>query len=313
MASIDLLRIRAFVTAAELGSLSRAANALHLTQPALSKQIRSLEEQLGVQLFERRSGGIHLTSAGRDLLVHGRQLLVQAAHLSQRAQLLQAGATGSLRVGVTAMTLESVLISFLPVYRRRWPDVAVDIVEDGGMRLLRQIEAGELHLAITGPRASHLRFQLLFPVRALAVMRSDHRLSRRRTIELRELVGEPVLLLRTEYTLRQLFDAACLMSSLHPQVVFETSVPSALLAMACIRAGIAVVPSNQLVTEKTLRSLPIVHERKSLAQWLAINWHPQLNLPRYGQAFIDELIAYAADTYPGRQFAYAAPVPRPRD
>ena len=87
-------------------------------------------------------------------------------------------------------------------------------------------------------------------------MAANYRLARRgRSSPAR---GEPLLVLRPDFTLRQLFDAACQMSCLRPRYVFETSVPPALLAMAGIRYGVAIVPSNQLIKDRALRRVPIV-------------------------------------------------------
>jgi LysR family transcriptional regulator, cyn operon transcriptional activator len=309
MAHLNLSRIRSFVIAADESSLSRAAAVIHLTQPALSKQIHLLEEELGVRLFDRVGGGVQLTSAGRDLLERGRLLLLQAESLAERARVLEGGATGVLKVGATSMSLESFLAPFIPAYRGRWPGVDVSITEDGGMRLLRQVEHGELDVAITGPRAPELHHQLLFPVRVVAVMLTDHRLARRRTASLRDLVSEPLLGLRREFTTRQMFDAACQTSCLEPRFVFETSVPSALLAMARIGYGVALMPSNQLVKDRRLRRVPIIHDGKSLGQWMAVSWHGGRQLAPYAEAFIAELAARTKQGYPGREFSYAPPVP----
>ena len=309
MTHLDLGRIRAFVAAADAHNLSRAAALLHLTQPALSKQISSLEGDLGVRLFDRVSSGVQLTSAGHDLLERARQLLLQAEDLRERARLLQSGATGVLNVGATSMSIESFVAPFIFSFREQRPQVEVRVTEGGGVQLLRQVERGDLHLAITGPRAPHLVFQLLFPVRLVAVMTSDHGFAGCRTIELRRLVDEPLLALRPEFTGRQLFDAACQMSCVRPRIVFESGVPLALLAMARIRCGVAIVPSNQLIEGPTLAQVPIVHEGKSLGQWLAVNWHPQRELPLYAKTFIIELCANTEQTFPGQQFSYAPPVP----
>ncbi len=311
MTHLDLGRIRAFVAAADARNLSRAAALLHLTQPALSKQISSLEEDLGVRLFDRVSSGVQLTSAGHDLLERARLLLLQAENLRERAHLLQGGATGVLNVGATSMSIESFVAPFIVSFRELRPQVEVRVSEDGGMQLLQRVERGDLHLAITGPRAPHLVFQLLFPVRLVAVMTSDHRFAECLTIELRKIVEEPLLALRPEFTGRQVFDAACQMSCLRPRVVFETGVPLALLAMARIRCGVAIVPSNQLIEGPPLAQVPIVHEGKSLGQWLAVNWHPQRQLPLYAETFIAELRAGTKRAFPGQQFSYAPPVPVP--
>ena len=311
MTHLDLGRIRAFIAAADARNLSRAAALLHLTQPALSKQISSLEDELGVRLFDRVSSGVQLTSAGHDLLERARHLLLQAEDLRERARLLQGGATGVLNVGATSMSIESFIAPFIAGFRELRPQVEVRVTEGGGVQLLQQVERGDLHLAITGPRAPHLVFQLLFPVRVIAVMTSDHRFAGCRTIELRKLVDEPLLTMRPEFTGRQLFDAACQMSCLRPRVVFETGVPHALIAMARIRCGVALVPSNQLIEGPALAQVPIVHEDKSLGQWLAVNWHPQRQLPLYAETFIAELRAGTERTFPGGQFSYAPPVPVP--
>jgi LysR family transcriptional activator of glutamate synthase operon len=144
-------------------------------------------------------------------------------------------------------------------------------------------------------------------------MTVEHRLARRRAVGLQEIMDEPLLVLRLDFTLRQLFDAACQMSCLRPRLVFETSVPHALLAMARIGYGIATVPSNQVIEDRTLRRAPIVHDGKSLGQWMAVNWHPRRQLTPYAETFIAELTAHTERTYPGREFARAAPVPRPGD
>ena len=311
MTHLDLGRICAFVAAADARNLSRAAAVLHLTQPALSKQISSLEHDLGVRLFDRVSSGVLLTSAGHDLLDRARLLLLQAKDLRERARLLQGGATGVLNVGATSMSIESFVAPFIVSFREQRPQVEVRVTEGGGVQLLRQVERGDLHLAITGPRAPQLVFQLLFPVRLLAVMTRDHRFAGCRTIELHQIVDEPLLALRPEFTGRQLFDAACQMSCLSARVVFESGVPLALLAMARTRCGMAIVPSNQLIDGPTLAQVPIVHEGKSLGQWLAINWHPERRLPLYAETFITELRASTERTFPGQQFSYAPPVSVP--
>ncbi len=311
MTHLDLGRIRAFVAAADARNLSRAAALLHLTQPALSKQISSLEDDLGVRLFDRVSSGVQLTSAGHDLLDRARLLLLQAEDLRERARLLQGGATGVLNIGATSMSIESFVAPFIVSFREHRPQVEVRVTESGGVQLLRQVERGDLHLAITGPRAPHLVFHLLFPVRLVAVMTADHEFAGCRTIELRKIVDEPLLAMRPEFTGRQVFDAACQMSCLRPRVVFETGVPLTLLAMARIRCGVAIVPSNQLIEDPTLAQVPIVHDGRSLGQWLAVNWHPQRQLPLYAETFITELRASTEQTFPGGQFSYAPPVPVP--
>lgn len=96
---MEIYQLRAFVTAARLGNLTRTAESLHLTQPAITAQIKALEEELGVALFDRRPGRIALTKAGESLLAEADQVLLCAARLLSSAQQLQGQVTGSLVLG----------------------------------------------------------------------------------------------------------------------------------------------------------------------------------------------------------------------
>src|SRR5262245_32497797 len=116
---MNLRHLRAFATIVDLGGLSRAATRLHLSQPALSRQIQALEADLGVPLFDRVGRRVQLTSQGEDLLQRVRRLLAEAESLGERARELQSGETGVLRVAATPQVIENLLAPFLIRYRRR--------------------------------------------------------------------------------------------------------------------------------------------------------------------------------------------------
>lgn len=99
---MEIYQLRAFVTAAQLGHITRTAEALHLTQPAISAQIKALEEELGVALFDRRPGRISLTRAGEVLLPEAAQVITAAGHLLGKARELQGEVTGLLTLGTVA-------------------------------------------------------------------------------------------------------------------------------------------------------------------------------------------------------------------
>src|SRR5215470_13554404 len=139
MLDMNLRHLRAFVSIADAGGFARAANRMNLSQPALSRQIHALETELGVPLFDRIGRRVQLTSEGEDLLRRSRHLLAEADSLGERARSLKAGQTGILRVGATPQVIENLLADFLPHYRRRHPGIEVDLVEDGGARLVSRL------------------------------------------------------------------------------------------------------------------------------------------------------------------------------
>ncbi|QIL79788.1 LysR family transcriptional regulator [Diaphorobacter sp. HDW4A] len=98
---MEMYQLRAYVTAATLGSVTRTAETLHVTQPAVTAQIKALEEELGVALFDRRPGRISLTRAGESLLADAQKVLDAAGHLQGRAKELQGEITGQLMIGTS--------------------------------------------------------------------------------------------------------------------------------------------------------------------------------------------------------------------
>ena len=115
---MNLRHLHAFATIVDVGGLAKAATRLHLSQPALSRQIQALEADLGVALFDRIGRRVQLTSQGEDLLLRSRRLLAEAESLGERARELKSGETGILRVAATPQVIENLLAEFLIRYRR---------------------------------------------------------------------------------------------------------------------------------------------------------------------------------------------------
>lgn len=306
--SMDLRHLRYFVAVVEAGGVSRAAARLRITQPALSRQIRDLEAELGVELFDRVGRRVELTATGEDLVRRSRELLAAADELRERARALETGHAGILRIGVTTQTLESVLAAFLGRHRRAHPAIEIQLVEEGGLALLRRLERGEIHLALSIP-GEGLAHRPLFPARLLCAMAPSHPLARRTKLDVRLLAGEPLLLLRPEFGSRQWFDGACQVAQVRPRVLLESGSAHALLALARAGGGVAVIPSTVLYGGG-LRVAPLLESGRAVGRWVAINWDPRRFQPAYATTFVDELVERTRRVYPGKGFERIAPVAR---
>jgi DNA-binding transcriptional LysR family regulator len=305
---MELRHLRYFVAVADAGSVSRAAAQLRVTQPALSRQIRDLESELGLPLFDRVGRRLQLTAAGDNLLARTRDILRAADGLREQAGALAGGASGTLRLGATAQTLESLISAFLVGFRRQWPGIDVRLVEDGGMRLKTRVQRGELHLALGAvPAGDDLRARPLFPVWVLAVMPSRTALARRRTLDVSELDHEAVLLLRRDFASRLRFDAACETARIRPRVLLEAGDPHSLVSLARGGHGIAIVPSTTLFSRAGLHVAPLTRNGRAIGGSTAAVWDARRHLPLYAQAFVDALFAYTRRSYPGKEFARLAP------
>src|SRR5690349_3886876 len=142
---MDLRHLRTFVTVVETGSVSRAAERLHIAQPALSRQIMALEEELGIALFDRIAGRLHLSAAGERLLGDSRGLLNYAKELVDQAHALQRPDAGTLKVAASPHFIDSVFPEFLKRYAERFPDVRVALMDLLGAPTIGMLERGEIH------------------------------------------------------------------------------------------------------------------------------------------------------------------------
>src|SRR3954453_16127161 len=160
---MNFAHLRTLVAIAEAGGVHRAAASLHLSQPAVSRQIQALESELGVPLFDRIGRRLQLTSEGDDLLRRGRRLLAEADSFMQRAGALKRGDTGILRIGATPQAIESTLADFLGGFRARYPGVEVQLVEEGGTNLPGRLERGHVLLALMAVDDARFEHRLLYP------------------------------------------------------------------------------------------------------------------------------------------------------
>ena len=305
---MELRHLRYFVAVVDAGGVSKAAARLRITQPALGRQIRDLERALDVRLFDRVGRRVHLTAEGEDLLRRCRAILADTEDLVERGRALGSGTTGVLRVGTTPQTIESVLAPFVPRFRRAHPGVDLQVVEDGGLRLLALLDRGEIHLALTAAGDERFARRELFPAVAMAVMRRTHPLAKRPTVDVAALATMPLLLLRREFGTRQWFDAACQAQRVRPRIVLESAAPQAIVALAGSGYGIGVVPSTVLVRGRGFHLAPVMNGDAVIGGWLTASWHLRRFLPRFGHAFVEEFARFSRRSHPGRAVVRRAPV-----
>jgi LysR family cyn operon transcriptional activator len=297
---MHLQHLRAFVTIVDTGTFANTSARLHLSQPALSRQIDALERDLGVSLFERVGRRVRLTSDGEQLLANCRRLLADVAALGEQARALNSGEAGLLRVGAPPGSIESLLAHFLASFGKLYPRVDVHLIEAGGVRLRDLLSRGEVQIAVMPIVDFHFRFQKLYPTCNVAVMPEGHRLCRRAPIEVGEFADETMLLLTREFATRGWFDAACKLTGIHPRVRLESSAPHTIIAMAKAGHEIAVVPSTVPVAGDGMRAIPIVHRDEPIGGWLVAAWDGRRFFAPYAVAFVKALSASVRKEYPGR-------------
>jgi DNA-binding transcriptional LysR family regulator len=292
-----------FLTVAELGTVSKASLRLRIAQPALSRQIMDLEQELGLQLFDRVGRRLLLTGEGEQLIAGCRLLLNSAAAVKEQAQLLRQGDTGTLRVAGSPQHIEGVLSGFLHRYAQRYPKVDVRIREGTGSEILTLLERGEIHLGqnlLHAVKLDERRFASLAlgSVELLAVCHPSTPVGPRPTMEVDRLAEFPLLLMDSGFGFRRSFDAASRMAGLKPTIKFESRNPNALLALAEAGHGVAVVPSQLQCHRYRLRIVGLTFRGRALREPLTISWDKRRPLPRFAADYCAMLSAYMREIFP---------------
>jgi LysR family transcriptional regulator, nitrogen assimilation regulatory protein len=290
---MDLRRLRTFVTVAELGTVSKAAVRLRIGQPALSRQISDLQQELGLRLFDRVGRLLVLTSQGEQLLVDCRRVLTDLAAVREHADALRQGDRGVLKIAAPPHTIESVLVGFLPEYAERFPNVHVELTDALGPEQTALLERGEIHVGIRVDPGVDSRFERCFvpPAEVLAVGAASSELGAAGVISIERLVSYP-LLLPDGYSIRRLFDAACRLANVEPKIALESRASHTLLALAEAGQGVAIIPSLQRTDRYKVRIARITHRRKPIGERVAIQWMKRRPLPPYAVTFCESLAEY---------------------
>ncbi|MCV2890249.1 LysR substrate-binding domain-containing protein [Ruegeria aquimaris] len=243
--AFTLRQLQFFVAAAEQGSVTGAARVLSISQSSVTEAIRSLEEDLGVSLFERQARGLQITHRGSAFLRHARQILGDVASARQAFREEASQVTGRLSLGVTSLVAGYVLSDLLARFRRAFPQVELNVIEDSGEYLQHLLIGGELDVAVL--LTSSVKDRLALHVETLLVSQYrlwlplGHELAQQEAIELEQLVGLPMIQLMVEEieeSMKQLMQSL----SVRPEIAFRTRSVEAVRSLVATGAGIAILP-----------------------------------------------------------------------
>jgi DNA-binding transcriptional LysR family regulator len=244
--AFTLRQLQFFVAAAEAGSVSGAARALSISQSSVTEAIRALEDDLGVILFDRQARGLLITHKGSAFLRHARQILADVATARTAFRDEAETATGRLSLGVTSLVAGYVLSDILSRFRRAFPQVDLNVIEDNGDYLQHLLIGGELDVAVL--LTSSVKDRMALQVETLLVspyrlwLPLGHALAQQEAIALEELAGQPLIQLMVdeiEESTRRLTAAL----PVKPEIAFRTRSVEAVRSLVATGAGLAILPS----------------------------------------------------------------------
>ena len=246
---MELRHLRYFVTVAELGSVSRAAEKLFIAQPPLSAQIKQLEEELGVALFVRLPRGVKLTSAGEAFIEDARAILMRAQRAGVRARERQAGHQAAVRIALVQSATHSLLPGLLKSVRDEGIAASVEVREMITSHQVRALRDGEIDLGISRPDSDEVTAEIVAGIDdpySLALPKANPLARDKAPVALKRAMREPFVGF-SRFRDRDYFDrtlALCMEAGFTPDLRHEATGFTSVLAMVACGLGAAIVPAS---------------------------------------------------------------------
>ena len=241
---IEFRHLRTIKAIHEAGGLARAAEQLHITQSALSHQVKGLEDQAGVELFVRRSKPLKLSSAGRRLLALAEKILPEIEAMEQEFRGLQDGRTGRLHIAIECHACFEWLFPVLEQFRKAWPDVDVDIRPGLAFDALPALGREEVDLVVSSDpeEIDGIDFTPLFDYEPVFVASSQHPLAAKPFIEAADFRGETLISYPVERTRLDVFSQLLIPAKVEPAAVRQVELTAVILLLVASNRGVAVLP-----------------------------------------------------------------------
>ena len=228
----------------EAGGLARAADRLHITQSALSHQVKALEAQMGVELFVRRAKPMRLSAAGRRLLALAQDVLPRVEALEHEFDALRAGRTGRLHVAIECHACFEWLFPVLELFRRAWPEVDIDVRPGLQFEALAALEREAVDLVVSSdpePIAG-VRFLPLFDYEPVFLAAADHPLARKPFVVAEDFRDQVLVTYPVARERLDVFSQLLLPAGVEPAGVRQAELTAVILLLVASGRGVAVLP-----------------------------------------------------------------------
>lgn len=241
---IDLKHLRAVKMIHEAGGLARAADLLHITQSALSHQIKGLEDQVGVDLFVRRTKPLKLSAAGLRILKLADKVLPEVAALEEDFRGLQDGKTGRLHIAIECHACFEWLFPVLEAFRKAWPDVDVDIRPGLAFEAMPALLREDVDLVVSSDPEDlqDVTFNPLFDYEAVFVASSAHPLAQKPHVEAEDFRDEMLITYPVERARLDVFSQVLMPARVEPRAIRQVELTAVILLLVASNRGVAVLP-----------------------------------------------------------------------
>ncbi|MBD3918323.1 LysR family transcriptional regulator [Paenibacillus sp. PR3] len=243
---MDIKHLQYVIEVARTGSFTKAAQTMFVSQPTISKMIKSVEEELGVELFDRSGSRIVPTDVGQLIVDQANVIAHAFDNLTTGLDELASLRRGKLRIGLPPMAGASYFAEPIGRFHAMYPGISIELAEDGAKRIEADIENGALDFGVVLlPTKSELFESILIAdERLMVLVHPEHRYAARGRIALTELEPEPLISFSEGFALHDRIPAACLSEGFRPNIVCESSQWDLIVRLVAANLGAALLPES---------------------------------------------------------------------
>lgn len=289
---MEIRHLKLIREVAETRSLSKAKDALFLSQSALSHQLKEIEGQLGTQLFHRVNKQLILTTAGKMVLESAERVLTDLEKTELSIKRYVSGQTGTIRLATQCYTCYHWLPTLLKDYKREFPNVEIEILHNNGSEVEHQVQNGEIDVAVIyeSEDLASLNYVELFQDEMYALVPSDHPWAKKKFVEAHDFSDQQVIIHSYPLESVSLFSQVLIPEGVKPKNVLQVQVTEAIIEMVKAGLGVNVMAKwifEPFVNDKGIAYVPVT-KRGIHRTWYAITLK-QENPPQYLTNFLEHL------------------------
>ncbi len=289
------------VMLSETGSYSQLAEKLNITQPALSKQILSLEKEIGIQLFNRSSVPVTLTAAGEYFIQEAKKLLYNEDQLIRSMEQFKSGEKGRLIIGSTPFRCTYLIPEIVKKVREKFPGIQVKLVEEGSDLLRKDVVDGKFDLAVVNLPVDESQLEVfslepdkLGLVIADELLNQFNNLVDKKEINFKECKDLPFVVVGANQDMRILFDKLCVANNIEPDIAAEVVGLNTAWEMACSGVAATLLPLQFVKNEISDRKVTVIELKDN------VYLRQPVLVVRRGQ-YISDYAKYAIDIFTNKK------------
>ncbi|PJN90712.1 LysR family transcriptional regulator [Bacillus sp. mrc49] len=241
---MDFQQLKYFQTLADVKNFSRASVTLDLSQPALSRSISRLEQEIGVPLFERKSHGVELNKYGKIFLQHTNQALLEIHAATQEINDLNNPLNGTVSLAFIQTLGSSFVPELISDFRQEAPKLTFQLYQHTTSEILDRLASTEIDIGFCSPQGPLEKVSSLPIVKdeLFLIVPHDHRLAGRKEVDLSEVANDPFVLFKPETAIRDVIEEICHKAGFHPKKAFEGLEERTVAGLVGAKFGVAIIP-----------------------------------------------------------------------